>query len=139
VHYPVPGAVEGDTFIIGNRYASYVVPTAPSVRDSNDVPITTQRSLLHKWVVTLQNTGEFRFTTSDKYRDPVSVDTSPLKFGSPELSIGEPQVAGGQQYIPARLDMPTSRLELWTDDVYDLNITSLEYGFRYHQRYGRRR
>lgn len=139
VHYPVPGAVEGDTFIVGNRYASYVVPTAPSVRDSNDVPITTQRSLLHKWVVTLQNTGEFRFTTSDKYRDPVSVDTSPLKFGSPELNIGEPQVAGGQQYIPARLDMPTSRLELWTDDVYDLNITSLEYGFRYHQRYGRRR
>lgn len=132
------GAAPGDTFVIGAKYQSTLVPTAPSVRDQNGVPITTQRTLIHKWVVTLQDTGEFTFKTSDKYREVTEILTSPLTFGSPELSVGLSQVASGQQYIPARLDMATSRLELSTDDVYDLNITSLEYGFRYHQRYGRR-
>ena len=128
----------GETFIIGRPYTSTVVPTAPSVRDQNDVPITTARALIHKWVLTLRNSGEFRYTISDKFRASAAVDTSPLQLGSPELNIGNPQVASGQQYIPARLDMPTSRLELSTDGVYDMNITSLEYGFRYNQRYGRR-
>jgi len=136
---PVLGAAEGDTFVLGSRFESVVIPTAPSVRDGNGVPITTQRVQLHKYVLSLRNTGEFTFTLSDKYRPEVEVTTSPLTFGSPELDIGEPQLASGQQYIPARLDMPTSRLRIATSDVYDLNITSLEYGFRYNQRYGRRR
>lgn len=135
----VPGAVPGDTFLMGRRFTSSLVPTAPTARDHNDVPITTARTFIHKWIVTLNNTGEFTYTVSDKYRPPVATKTSPLKFGSPELDIGQPLVAGGYQYIPARLDMATCRLELSTDDVYDLNITSLEYGFRFHQRYGKRR
>ena len=135
----VQNSAPGDTFRVGRRFTSRIVPTAPSARDRNEVPITTARTLIHKWVVSLNNTGEFTYTVSDKYRPPIATKTSPLKFGSPELSAGQPLVAGGQQYIPARLDMPTSRLELSTDDVYDMNITSLEYGFRYHQRYGKRR
>lgn len=122
----------------GVKYTSLVTPSAPVVRDQNDVPITTQRASLHKFVVNLQNTGEFTYQTQDHYRvlDPVS--TSPLRFGSPELTAGAPQVADGTVYIPCRLDMQTTLLTLSTDDVYDLNITSLEYGFKYHQRYGRR-
>lgn len=128
----------GTRYRIGERYTSSVTPSAPVVRDSNGVPITTQRALLHKFVVSLQNTGEFTYATKDLYREHPPEVTSPLKFGSPELGVGKPPVADGIVHIPCRLDMQTTLLTLQTDDVYDLNITSLEYGFRYHQRYGRR-
>lgn len=122
----------------GVKYTSLVTPSAPVVRDQNDVPITTQRASLHKFVLNLQNTGEFTYQTQDHYRTLDPVVTSPLRFGSPELTAGAPQVADGTVYIPCRLDMQTTLLTLSTDDVYDLNVTSLEYGFKYHQRYGRR-
>lgn len=139
VRYRVLGAMDGDVFDVGETFRSVVETTPPVVRDSNDVPIRTQRSLLHKYVVTLENTGQFKYSVQDKFRPAAEQLTSPMIFGSPELGVGEPQVAGGQQYIPARVDMSTSRLILSTEDVYDLNITGLEYGYRYHQRYGRRR
>ena len=122
----------------GVKYTSRVTPSAPVVRDQNDVPITTQRALLHKFVVNLQNTGEFTYQTRDRYRTLDPIVTSPLSFGSPELTVGAPAVADGTVFIPCRLDMQTTLLTLSTDDVYDLNVTSLEYGFKYHQRYGRR-
>lgn len=122
----------------GIKYTSRVTPSAPVVRDQNDVPITTQRALLHKFVVNLQNTGEFTYQTKDHYRTLDPIVTSPLRFGSPELTAGAPAVADGTVFIPCRLDMQTTLLTLSTDDVYDLNVTSLEYGFKYHQRYGRR-
>lgn len=137
--FQVLGAEKGDTFTVGNRYESSVEPTAPVIRDDNDVPITTQRTLLHKYVLTIRDTGEFSYTLGDKFRPAQTQHTSPMIFGSPELTIGEPAIASGQQYIPARVDMPSSKLVLSTTDVYDLNITGLEYGYRYHQRYGRRR
>lgn len=137
--FQVLGAEKGDTFTVGNRYESSVEPTAPVIRDANDVPITTQRTLLHKYVLTIRDTGEFSYTLGDKFRPAQTQHTSPMIFGSPELTIGEPPIASGQQYIPARIDMPSSRLIISTDDVYDLNITGLEYGFRFHQRNGRRR
>ena len=135
--YPVD-TPPGTAYRVGVRYTSLVTPSAPVVRDSNDVPITTQRALLHKFVASLQNTGEFTYQVRDRYRELPAEVTSPLKFGSPELAVGAPQVADSTVYIPCRLDMQTALLTLSTDDVYDLNITSLEYGFKYHQRYGRR-
>lgn len=137
VRYRVTAPV-GVRIRAGVKYTSLVTPSAPVVRDQNDVPITTQRASLHKFVVNLQNTGEFTYQTRDHYRALDPVVTSPLRFGSPELTAGAPQVADGTVYIPCRLDMQTTLLTLSTDDVYDLNVTSLEYGFKYHQRYGRR-
>lgn len=131
-------AAEGVRLRIGSLYLSSVTPSAPVVRDQNGVPITTQRAQLHKFVVSLQNTGEFTYQTSDHYRTLDPVLTSPLQFGSPELTAGAPQVADGVVFVPCRLDMQTTLLAMSTDDVYDMNITSLEYGFKYHQRYGRR-
>lgn len=131
-------ATEGTVLRVGSLYLSTVTPSAPVVRDQNEVPITTQRAQLHKFVVSLQNTGEFTYQTSDHYRVLDPVLTSPLQFGSPELKAGAPQVADGVVYIPCRLDMQTTLLTMSTSDVYDMNITSLEYGFRYHQRHGRR-
>lgn len=136
-HYSAT-ADNGDTYRMGMRYTSFVTPSAPIVRDRNEVPITTQRALLHKFVVSLQNTGEFTYRVADKYRALPTVPSSPLMFGSPELNAGAAQVADSTVFIPCRLDMQSALLTLSTDDVYDLNVTSLEYGFKYHQRYGRR-
>ncbi len=132
------GSVEGDRFVVGDKYESYLTPTAPVMRDRDGVPITTQRMLLHKYVLEMRNTGEYWYELGDKYRPAERYYTSNLDFGAPELGAGIPLVAEGNRMIPARVDMPTSRLTIGTSDVYDLNITGLEYGFRYHQRYGRR-
>lgn len=139
VVYRVLGADPGDSFTVGSRYRSSLEPTSPVLRDRNEVVINTQRTLLHKYILSLRNTGRFTYTVQDKYRAANTQTTTPLDFGSPELSAGTPQIASGQQYIPARVDMASSRLTISTEEVYDLNITGLEYGYRYHQRYGRRR
>lgn len=133
----VVGARAGDQYRIGLRYLSKLGPTRPILRDSNGVPITTERTQLHRLTWSLDNTGEVTFRVSDDAREEVAYTTTPLRLYSRDLGAGLPLAATATLDTPARVDMQTARFSLETDDYYDMNITSLEYGFRYNQRYRR--
>ena len=133
----IPDAAVGDKYTIGSRYTCRLSPTRPILKDRNEVAITTERTQLHKLVFSLVNTGEVTVLVSDAAREPVSYVTTPLRLYSRELGAGEPLAATATVTVPCRVDMQSAKISIESDDVYDLNIASLEYGFRYNQRYRR--
>ncbi|MCY1456571.1 hypothetical protein D9M71_738000 [compost metagenome] len=92
---------------------------------------------MHKLVWSLDTTGEVTFRVSDQARLETAYTTTPLRLYSRDLGAGLPLAATTTLDTPARVDMQTAAFSLETDDYYDMNITSLEYGFRYVQRYRR--
>lgn len=136
--YEVLGAVPGDVYLVGRLYQSSVELTPPVLYDSNKTAVVNARTLVHKYMVGFQNTGEFQYSVGDKYRDAKVMSWSAMRYASPEMGAGKPQVADDVAIIPARTDMDSTRLILSTRTVYDMNITSVEYGFKYNRRYGRR-
>ena len=74
---------------------------------------------------------------ADQARGESTYTTTPLRLYSRDLGAGLPLAATATLDTPARVDMQTAQFSLETDDYYDMNITSLEYGFRYNQRYRR--
>ena len=133
----IPHAAVGDRYAVGSRYRSLLAPTRPILKDKNDVAITTERTQLHKLTFSLVNTGEVTVTVSDAARTPVEYSTTPLRLHSKELGSGLPLAASATLGVPCRVDMQSAMISIESDDVYDLNVTSLEYGFRYNQRYRR--
>lgn len=133
----IPQAKVGDRYAIGSRYRSLLAPTRPILKDRNDVAITTERTQLHKLTFSLVNTGEVTVIVADAARDPVEYSTTPLRIYSNALGGGLPLAASATLGVPCRVDMQSAMISIESDDVYDLNVTSLEYGFRYNQRYRR--
>lgn len=137
VYIKVVGAQAGDQYRIGLRYLSKLGPTRPILRDPNGVPITAERTQLHRLTWSLDSTGEVTFRVADQARGESTYTTTPLRLYSRDLGAGLPLAATATLDTPARVDMQTAQFSLETDDYYDMNITSLEYGFRYNQRYRR--
>ena len=133
----VVDAEVGDVYSLGTKFTSVLSPTRPINKDRNGVPITTERTQLHSMVFSFASTGEITITISDAARTPFEYVTTPLRMFSQELGAGQPLAASAQVKVPCRVDMQSASVVVETDDVYDLNITSLEYGFRYNQRYRR--
>lgn len=130
-------AQPGDKFVVGIKYTSVAVPTPPVIKDAKGVPITTSRAVIHRWRVSVKDTGMFVYTVSDAVRAVPPVETTPLRLFSPSLGAGVPLVDTDTVTIPGRVDMLSATLKLETADYYDLNIQSIEYGFRFTQRFRR--
>lgn len=134
---PVPEAEVGQTYIVGHGYTSLAEPSSPVVRDHNDVPITTTRATLRGYRVSFADTGEFQYRIGDAVRPGQWLDTTPLRLFSRKLDAGQPFVDTATVPLPARVDMLTSNFELRADGPYDMNIKSLEYGYKHNLRYRR--
>jgi hypothetical protein len=133
----VPEAEVGDQYVIGFMFTSVAEPTSPVIKDAKDVPITTSRAVLHKYRVSVANTGEFTYTVGDRVRQTADTNTTPLRLYSQQLGAGKPLADTETVVIPARVDMRTAKLRLSTSDYYDMNVRNIEYGFRFHQRFRR--
>jgi hypothetical protein len=133
----VPEALVGEQYTIGFQFKSSFTLTPPVIKDSKDVPITTTRAVLHRYRVSVANTGQFSYSVTDLVRKTGEATTTPLRLYSQQLGAGHPLADTETVTIPARVDMRTALLTLETDDYYDLNVRSIEYGFRYHQRFRR--
>jgi hypothetical protein len=133
----VPEATVGVEYIVGNGFTSLAHPSPPVVRDHNEVAITTSRATLRQYRVSYRYTGEFEYRVGDGVRTGDWIDTTPLRLYSRNLGAGLPFVDTAVVVLPARVDMLTSTLELRADGPYDLNIGSLEYGYKHNLRYRR--
>lgn len=137
VRIVVPEAEVGQAYIVGHGYESLVEPSSPVVRDHNEVPITTTRATLRGYRVSFADTGEFQYRIGDAVRPGQWIDTTPLRLFSRKLDAGQPFVDTATVPLPARVDMLTSNFELRADGPYDMNIKSLEYGYKHNLRYRR--
>lgn len=131
-----PWVESGDVYFIGRPYLSILAPTRPVIRDFNDRPINTERAQLHKLTVGVLNTGEFYVDAIDTARTTHYADTA-VRLYARELDAGKPLMASTPINIICRLDMRTAVVQFSTDGVYDLNIVTIEYGYRHNRRYRR--
>lgn len=136
----VPDAPPGgaSNYLFGIRFVSSITPTPPVVRDRNGVAIYTQKSLLHKYVVSVKESGTMRVRAKDYRVTLAEFVAGPRLLSTPGFAPGAPERASAAVYLPLRLDANSAEVELSTDSVHDLNIPSIEYGIRYTQRSGRR-
>ena len=133
----IPEALVGERYAVGYQYESTFTLTPPVLKDSKDVPITTSRGVLHRYRVSVANTGLFEYVVKDAARTTGEQSTTPMRLFSQRLGAGLPLADTATVTIPARVDMATALLTLSSDDYYDLNVRAIEYGFRYHQRFRR--
>lgn len=134
----VPEAVPGDVYYAGFPYESLIELSPPVIKDRKEVPTTTSRAVIHRYSVSVYNTGQFRYALSDQARTtPIGADTTPQRLFSGRIGAGQPMVDSSTVRIPARLDMRTVAFKLYTSDYYDMNVLSIEYGYRFNQRHRR--
>lgn len=133
----IPEALVGERYAVGYQYESSFTLTPPVLKDAKDVPITTSRGVLHKYRVSVANTGLFTYVVSDAARTGVPQTTTPMRLFSQRLGAGLPLADTATVTVPGRVDLATASLTLSSSDYYDLNARSIEYGFRFHQQFRR--
>ena len=121
---------------MGIPYTSLVTTSQPVLRDYNGTPILTSNAQLLQYKVKTRNSSEFKAIVSDeKLGTSVSIGQGPLVWASQDLKLSHVRSATvAVNVIPARTDMASSLLTLYTDDTRDLNFVGIEYVYKYNQR-----
>lgn len=122
---------------LGYTYSSSLTPSPPVIRDYQGTPILTERAVLHSVTAMFSKTGSIMVDVTDRAREYPAMEYTPLRMYSNNLDAGEPLATLGNVNIPMRTDMASTEFTIRTNDIYDMNITAMEYGYRHNQR-GRR-
>lgn len=130
----VRNVVDG-TYMLGLKYRSALVPTPPLIRDQNGVVVGTAGTILIRYEITMQNTGEFHVVV--QRNDEVTSDGtfSALYYSSQDLVPDAPTFAkNGRAVVPVRIPPDLSVVTLYTEDDHDLGVLTLEHVMQYHPR-----
>lgn len=127
-------------YALGITFRSSFSPTPPVIRDSNEVVIQTTKATVLRYYVGTRNSTFYKVRVSDLYsQDITDLEYSTLRYNSPELEPGRAVVAARSiNIVPARTDMPSTLLEIFTEGSGELNLTSLEYVAKYNQKIRRK-
>lgn len=134
-------SVKAEKVLCGVPFLSELEPSPPIVRDSDGVPVTTNRLNLLNYYCTTDGSGTYTVSIKDKARANLDVeyDRTPVQWLSTELSIGRTPVGGlSGDVIPCRVPADSSIVKFSTQGVRELNIISLEYVCKYNYRRQRR-
>jgi hypothetical protein len=124
---------------IGVPYRSSFAPSPPVVRDYNEVAISTGKCTLLRYMLGTKNTSEFKVTVTDRYGADEELDVGTLTWSSPELDVNRSRFGtDAVSTIPCRTDTQSTVVEVFTEGTGELNVVSLEYILRFHQKIKRR-
>ena len=132
---------EAGDVAIGVTYESLFSPTPPQVRDQNDVVISTNKATLLRFLLGTKNSAEYLVTVFDSNTEdtPEDINNGTLTWSSQELELGRGLYStDAVSIIPCRTNAASTTLEVSTSKHGELNLTSLEYVMRYHQKIKRR-
>ena len=122
---------------LGYTYASIFTPSTPVVRDFQGMPILTERAVLRSVTALFDKTGTMQVSVKDRARVHPTMQYTPLKMYNNELDNGLPLADAGTVVIPMRTDLASTEFTFMTEDIYDMNITAMEFDYRHNQQ-GRR-
>lgn len=124
---------------LGVPYYSGVIPTPPVIRDYNDNVIHGGKATLLRYGLGTRNSSQYEVVVTDAYSDGDDLVAPVLTFSSPELELGR-ALRGDKSIsiVPCRTDLRSTAMEVSTDKLGELNITSLEYVAKFHQQIKRR-
>lgn len=119
---------------IGVPYTSALSPTPPTVKDANEVVISTAKTTLLRYAVSTTNSSEFKVAIRDAYSVPADgASIGTLYWSSTELSGGRAAFASeSTATIPCRTSAPSTTLLISTDGLGELNVVSIEYVLKFN-------
>lgn len=126
--------IKEGTLTLGYTYQSIFTPSAPVVRDFQGMPILTERAVLRSVTALFDKTGTLNVSVKDKARTFPVMQYTPLKMYSNDLDNGIPLATEGLVQIPMRTDLSSTEFSFSTTDIYDMNITAMEFDYRHNQR-----
>lgn len=116
---------------VGVKYTSEITPSTALIRDKEGVPILTANTNILRYLVNVQNTGEFDIKTTIVGYDNTEDTGSALLWSSAELGLGRKQTVNyGTVKVPVRAYSFDTETTLSTDGTRELNIVSIEYTLR---------
>jgi len=122
---------------LGYTYESKLTPTTPVVRDFQGAAVLTERAVLRSVTAICHNTGSLKVNVSDRARKFPEAEYTPLRMYSNDLDAGLPLATTGPVQVPMRTDLQSTVFTFSTTDIYDMNITAIEFDYR-HNRKGQR-
>jgi len=116
---------------IGWAFNSAVTPSTALIRDKDRKPVLTANTNILRYLVNVQNTGEFKVLTEVTGYSAENSDTSALLWSSSELGLGEKKaVAYGTINVPVRAFSFDTDTTFSTDGTREMNIVNIEYTLR---------
>lgn len=113
---------------IGWKYMSAFAPTSPMIRDENDVAITSMKTMLMRYAITVQKSGEFNVRVDNNYTEYPTNTISALTWSSSELGLNRAKIADvGTIQVPCRSIAHLTDVLLSTDDQREMNVLDIEY------------
>lgn len=121
---------------LGFPYASLVSPSPPMKKDSNGVKVSSNKLTVLRFMVGTSATREYDVQVQDAAAESSDVERiGPLSYSSQELELGFARVGGDVvNVVPCRTNADSTTLVISTNGVGELNIVSLEYVGRYHEK-----
>lgn len=120
---------------IGWKFTSAFAPTPPMVRDKNDVVISTAKTTILRYEITVQKSGEFNIRVQDTSEVIQDGTNTALTWSSVELGLDKRKLAEfGTVVVPCRSIAHNTEVLLSTDGTLDLNVLDIEYTLRTVQR-----
>ena len=126
---------------LGIPYRSSFAPSPPIIRDSNEVAISTNKATILRYLLGTKNSSEFDVVVTDNNSEGAEEAqvVGTLYWSSKELELGRALFSTDSvSIIPCRTNSNSTVLEVTTEKTGELNITSVEYVMRYHQKIKRR-
>jgi hypothetical protein len=131
--YPA-GTVE-----LGIPYRSLISPTPPQMQDRNGQKIDSNKLTVLRFGVNTQNSSEYQVAVADTAGLSGSQVQGTLRWSSSELELGQARISNySRSIIPARTEADTTTLQIYTDDLGELNVVGIDYVCRYNQKIRRR-
>lgn len=126
------------TVAVGLPYRSLFSPTPPMMLDRNGQKIDSNKLTVLRFGVNTQNSSEYQVALIDTANSQESTQGT-LRWCSRELDLGSPRYSAmARAVVPARTEADTTELQLYTDDLGELNIVGIDYTCRYNQKIRRR-
>lgn len=125
--------------IIGLPYVSEMSPTAPILKDSKDIPLSDNKMILKRYLISLRKSGSFDIEVSSDLDSDV-YGGEPVLWRSTDLGFDHPLVATtGDVSVPVGLPVEQARVYIRTDGTRELNIKDIQYTLKVELRQQRRR
>lgn len=126
---------------VGFPYTSAFSPTPPMLKDANGVKISSNKLTILRFMVGTNNSAQYNVAVADA---ATSADTTmtagTLYFSSAELALGVGRTGKDSvSIVPCRTAADTTSLVVSTSGVGELNLVSLEYVGRSHEKIRRQR
>jgi hypothetical protein len=109
------------------------------MQDRNGQKIDSNKMTVLRFGINTQNSSEYQVAVSDTAGLSGATTQGTLRWSSSELELGQARLSSqARAIVPARTEADTTTLQIYTEDLGELNVVGIDYVCRYNQKIRRR-